>query len=267
MNTYGYIYKTTIQNKNSTLYKHYYIGQHKHNLKDKYYFGSGKIISDYIKTHGTSDLHIEILEYAFTLEELNKLEEKYVTEVYLTDIYCLNLINGGQQAGISEITRNRQRLSHLGKSPSNKQREKQSIAMKKNWDEKTDLEKTRCLINLVKAAKNKTSEHLEKIRRANIGKKRQPGLGKEIAEKRKINGTNKHSEKTKEKISKKTKGKNNGMFGKKMKDIMSKAKYNEMLNKRGLTIKNYKWWNNGIINKRCPECPEGFVAGRLKRQN
>jgi len=26
-----------------------------------------------------------------------------------------------------------------------------------------------------------------------------------------------------------------------------------------------KFWNNGCINVRAKECPEGFVAGRIKR--
>jgi hypothetical protein len=27
--------------------------------------------------------------------------------------------------------------------------------------------------------------------------------------------------------------------------------------------KCYKWFNNGIVNKRAEICPEGFVPGRL----
>ena len=30
--------------------------------------------------------------------------------------------------------------------------------------------------------------------------------------------------------------------------------------------KHQKWWNNGVVNTRAIECPEGFVAGRIKGQ-
>ena len=32
-------------------------------------------------------------------------------------------------------------------------------------------------------------------------------------------------------------------------------------------MKKYKWWNNGLVNKRSIEQPEGFVHGRLYKQN
>lgn len=32
---------------------------------------------------------------------------------------------------------------------------------------------------------------------------------------------------------------------------------------RGEAVKEYKWFNNGIKNVRCKECPEGFKKGRL----
>ena len=27
------------------------------------------------------------------------------------------------------------------------------------------------------------------------------------------------------------------------------------------------WWNNGIINKKARECPEGFVKGKLRKMH
>ena len=58
---YGYIYKTTILNKDSELYQCFYRGQHKAPTYDKKYFGSGKIISHYIRKFGTALLKNEIL--------------------------------------------------------------------------------------------------------------------------------------------------------------------------------------------------------------
>ena len=36
---------------------------------------------------------------------------------------------------------------------------------------------------------------------------------------------------------------------------------------RGEAVKEYKWFNNGIKNIRCKECPEGFKKGRLPFKN
>lgn len=38
------------------------------------------------------------------------------------------------------------------------------------------------------------------------------------------------------------------------------AEYRNAISK---AFKNRKWWNNGVINRREFECPEGFVPGRL----
>lgn len=38
----------------------------------------------------------------------------------------------------------------------------------------------------------------------------------------------------------------------------------EMYKKNGERMKTYKWFTNGTINKRCKECPPGFVPGRTK---
>ena len=31
-------------------------------------------------------------------------------------------------------------------------------------------------------------------------------------------------------------------------------------------MKGLQWFNNGVVNKRCKECPEGFVPGYLRRK-
>ena len=37
--------------------------------------------------------------------------------------------------------------------------------------------------------------------------------------------------------------------------------------KMALVQKSYRWWNNGIINRFCKECPSGFTPGRIKKKN
>ena len=73
------------------------------------------------------------------------------------------------------------------------------------------------------------------------------------------------SKATKKKLSEMNKGKwkgeNNGMYGKKHSEEarkkMSEAK------KGNTATKGLYWYNDGKINKRAKECPEGFVPGRV----
>lgn len=97
-----HIYKTTIDNENSSLHGMYYIGQRRIEYDKKYqqeYFGSGHIISKYIRKHGTVGLRKEILEYADNQEDLNALEAKWIGTSFLDDDNCLNLKAGGNQPG------------------------------------------------------------------------------------------------------------------------------------------------------------------------
>ena len=43
-----------------------------------------------------------------------------------------------------------------------------------------------------------------------------------------------------------------------------KKQSDESKKKKSEKMKKYKWYNNGVINTRCLECPEGFVPGRIK---
>lgn len=60
------------------------------------------------------------------------------------------------------------------------------------------------------------------------------------------------SEETKKKLSEAKKGKK------------IRPHSEESNRKRSETMKGKHWFNNGQINKRCFECPEGFVPGKLK---
>lgn len=52
-------------------------------------------------------------------------------------------------------------------------------------------------------------------------------------------------------------------FGKANKGRTSPNKGIPMSEEQKQKISSLKWWNNGVVNKRSVECPEGFVAGRL----
>lgn len=53
---------------------------------------------------------------------------------------------------------------------------------------------------------------------------------------------------------------------KKMSEVhMGKSHSEETKRKISEANKDMKFFNNGVINKRAKECPEGFVPGRLKK--
>ena len=111
---HGYIYKTTINNADSSLHQHFYIGQHRKSVFDDKYFGSGYKIANYIHKYGTDSLSIEVLEWAYAEDEINELEAKYVHDGILKDEMCLNLITGGKFRTWSLESRMKATLNMLG---------------------------------------------------------------------------------------------------------------------------------------------------------
>lgn len=105
---FGYIYKTTIKNKNSKLFNHFYIGQKQGNKIIESYYGSGKKLRDYFNSHCSRKwsrkiykdevellcLERDILAIAENIDELNRLEEYYVNKE-LDNPLCMNLMTGG----------------------------------------------------------------------------------------------------------------------------------------------------------------------------
>lgn len=90
---YGFIYKTVLPDGR------YYIGQHKiisHTTLDPTYFGSGVIIKDYIKSLGKDNLKRKILAYGYSHDEMNLLENKFITDKVLKDPLNINLDKGGR---------------------------------------------------------------------------------------------------------------------------------------------------------------------------
>lgn len=95
---YGYIYKTTYSKTGE-----FYIGQHtndyirKYGKIDPHYFGSGKIIRNIIKKHGSQVLTCEILEWCDSKKQLNEREIFYISaykEKYGN--LCYNVAAGGE---------------------------------------------------------------------------------------------------------------------------------------------------------------------------
>ena len=96
--------------------------------------------------------------------------------------------------------------------------------------------------------KHHSEETKEKISKANTGKK--------------------HSEETKIKMSESQKGHFVSDETRKLISESNKGKKHNITDEGKKRMcygnsKNTHWYNNGIINKRCFECPEGFKEGRI----
>lgn len=189
---YGYIYKISINNKNSKLHGCYYIGQRKSITTDDNYYGSGKVIKDYIKKYGHDTLYKEILSICESFEELNTQENFYIGDLYKNDSFyqggkCLNLRAGGMQAGYNEQTYKKIcEANRNGKNVGRKHSEetKQKLSIQKLGNKNPNYHK----IPWNKGIKY-TAEQKKKICEANKTKPTYGHLNK------------KHSEETKQRIS------------------------------------------------------------------
>ena len=112
-----------------------------------------------------------------------------------------------------------------------------------------------------------TEEVRKKISEAGKGNKYALGHKRSEETKRKLSEAHKGkklSDETKKKLSEANKGEKNKFYGRKHSEE-TKKKISETLkhnNHRGLY-----WYNNGKINVRRLECPDGFVPGRIYKLN
>lgn len=98
-NMFGYVYRTY---HSATGY--YYIGRHISDHFDPLYKGSGAALKRAWKIIHRSEWQVELLAIANTLDELNKLEKEYVSDLFKSDDYCLNRRPGGTNGDKHSIT-------------------------------------------------------------------------------------------------------------------------------------------------------------------
>ena len=72
----GYVYKTSNLTNNKI-----YIGKRQKSNFDNYYLGSGKKLKSAIKCYGKENFKCEVLQWCFTIDELN-IAEKYWINKY-----------------------------------------------------------------------------------------------------------------------------------------------------------------------------------------
>lgn len=89
--TIHYIYKTT-----NIITGKFYIGMHSTFSLEDSYLGSGKRLWYSINKYGKENHKKEILEFCRDRIELKKREEEIVTEDFIKDNMCMNLMKGGK---------------------------------------------------------------------------------------------------------------------------------------------------------------------------
>ena len=107
---YFYLYKITciIPDK-----PYYYYGIHKTNNLEDGYFGSGIKLLACIKGLGKQNFKKEIIAFYSNYDELLKAEKEIVGDLFKTDPWCLNLMEGGQSGEQSSEAKRKISLAQI----------------------------------------------------------------------------------------------------------------------------------------------------------
>lgn len=263
-NHYGYIYKITIFDIDSALNEHYYIGQHYSSKFDENYWGSGTEIINYIKYKGTTKLKREVLEWAYSAEELNELESKWIYDKWYKDPLCMNRIPGGNVLLFCDDKEYKQYLSEINSDLKWYNNGKECVftriqpegfipgRINVNYNEKASHE-------MSKKGKGRKWYNNGKINIKVIGDPPEgfiPGIISNL------------SEENKQKLS--NKRKNAKYYYKGILQIRVIEPPDDTWIEGKLYNKipdDWKYYNNGKFILRAPECPEGFKLGKIPRNH
>ena len=233
---YGYVYMTInlINGKR-------YIGQHQASkFEPDKYIGSGNYFKRAVRKYGKDNFDCKLLEECNSQTELDYCEEKWI-KLYDAVSYdkFYNIDAGGK--GVKKTTLHKQHLSDA-------------------WT----IERKSILSERVSGDNNpsKRFEVRKKISENNSSKR--PEIRKKLSDTKRGKPLP-HTEEWNAKISKALKGRQIMVFTDEVRTKISnskKGKNNPMYGKSA--TKGTKWYNNGTINIRAVECPDGFVHGVLK---
>lgn len=242
-----------------------YIGVHSTDNLDDGYMGSGTYIKKAIKKHGKENFQFTVLHYCKTLEEAYNIEGEYVTEEFVKrrDTYNMNI--GGlkppsakgrklSQETIDKIMATKIKNDTLKHSEESKakmrdgRRKGRDMSIQTTTAKLVNTGKKQNPESVEKRAKKirgvpKSTEHKEKLRRANLGRET--------------------SEYQKQRASEANKGK---VLSEETKEKMSKNNCNnnsEVRKKKANAIKGQIWLNDGKNNFKLkdPSLLEKYLAG------
>ena len=216
-----------------------YVGQRK-SSKEWYndgYMGSGKLLKPAKKKYGIENFEKFLIQYCYSQEETDKAEKFWIAEYRSRGKAEYNIADGGQGGGFkgkrhSEETKRKlsESLKEAFKSEAVRQKLSDSLKGKRFSEEhKQNLSES---LKGKNKGKHRTDEQRKRMSEAEKGENN-PFYGKH------------HSDESKRRISEAKKGKPSWNKG-------------EKLGSNGT-----HWYNNGEVNVKAKECPEGFVKGRL----
>ena len=162
---FGYIYKTT-----NLINGKIYVGQHKAANFDKYYKGSGQLLTRAFKKYGKSNFTCEILATAETKEELNTLEVYWIAELNTRDTSIgYNITEGGEgTVGYIHTAEARTKMSMAKKGKPLSPEHCKAIGLRSLGHKMTEENKAKLrAINLGKKASEETRQKLREAHKRN----------------------------------------------------------------------------------------------------
>lgn len=179
-----YIYKTE-----NLLNGKYYIGKRQYkgdNINEDNYLGSGTLLKLAIKKYGKINFKKTIISIVETLEELNELEQKIITDKVINDVLSYNLALGGWGGNLGEIVNNkiriicaspeyREKMSNIINSPEVKDRIVKSVKRTMadlGWKEKFSKKQKEVQNTIENKLRNSENQKVAQNKKEVIDKKR-----------------------------------------------------------------------------------------------
>lgn len=151
---YGVIYKTT-----NLVNGKIYIGQHKTQIIDDGYIGSGKLIRLAIEKYGIENFVREILELVQSKEEADLKEEFWIRESNATDLSIGYNITRYAWGGHPQTVESRAKISEANKGKTLSDDTKEKLRRPKSSDTKEKMKATQKKIGEKRSLQNKKWFH------------------------------------------------------------------------------------------------------------